>query len=97
MPYFLGSVAKDLTGVKSCGNMVSMTSKLYTTEQAAEAVGISRATLQAWIKAHKITPPAPTLKGAVAKRLWTESDLGRLQKAKEEIYWKGQGRPRTKK
>lgn len=68
-----------------------------TTEEAAEAVGISRATLQAWIKARKITPPAPTLEGAVAKRLWTEADLGRLRKAKEKVYWKGQGRPSKKK
>jgi excisionase family DNA binding protein len=74
-----------------------MAPKLYTTEQAAEAVGISRATLQAWIKAKKITPPAPTLEGAVAKRMWSESDLGRLRKTKEKIYWKGQGRPRRKK
>ena len=74
-----------------------MSPKLLTTEQAAKAIGITRATLQAWIKAKKITPPAPTLEGAVAKRLWTESDLGRLRKAKENIYWKGQGRPRTKK
>jgi excisionase family DNA binding protein len=74
-----------------------MSPKHYTTEQAAEAVGITRATLQAWIKAKKITPPAPTLVGAVAKRLWTESDLGRLRKAKKSIYWKGQGRPRRKK
>jgi len=74
-----------------------MIRKRLTTEQAAKAVGISRATLQAWIKARKITPPAPTLEGAVAKRLWTESDLSRLRKAKEKTYWKGQGRPNKKK
>ena len=74
-----------------------MTPKLLTTEKAAAAIGITRATLQAWIKARKITPPAPTVEGAVAKRLWTESDLARLRKAKEKIYWKGQGRPRKKK
>jgi excisionase family DNA binding protein len=74
-----------------------MSPKTYTTEQAAEEVGISRATLQAWIKASKITPPKPTLKGAVAKRLWTESDLTQLRRAKEKLYWKGQGRPRKKK
>jgi predicted site-specific integrase-resolvase len=75
----------------------SMTPKLYSTEQAAKAVGITRATLQAWIKAGKFTPPAPTLEGAVAKRLWSTSDLGRLRKMKKQIYWKGQGRPRKKK
>jgi len=74
-----------------------MAPKLYTTEQAAKAVGITRATLQAWIKGHKIEPPAPTIKGAVAKRLWTSSDLAGLREMKEKIYWKGQGRPRKKK
>jgi excisionase family DNA binding protein len=74
-----------------------MSPKPLTTEEAAAAVGISRATLQAWIKARKFKPPRPTLEGAVAKRLWTESDLVRLRKAKQKIYWKGQGRPRKKK
>jgi excisionase family DNA binding protein len=73
-----------------------MIRKLCTTEEAAEAVGISRATLQAWIKDRKITPPKPTLDGAVAKRLWNESDLARLQKTKDKIYRKGRGRPRKK-
>jgi len=74
-----------------------MGSEPYTTEQAAEQVGISRQTLQAWIRAKKIKPPKPTLDGARSKRLWTKADLVRLQKAKEEIYWTGQGRPRKKK
>src|SRR5437867_9134433 len=52
---------------------------------------------QAWIRRRKITPPKPTLDGARSKRLWTESDLARLLKVKENIYWTGQGRPRKKK
>jgi len=74
-----------------------MSPKPLTTKEAAEAVGISRATLQAWIKARKFKPPKPTLEGAMAKRLWTESDLGRLREAKKKIYWKGQGRPKKTK
>lgn len=74
-----------------------MSPKPHTTKQAAERVGITRATLQAWIKAKKITPPKPTLDGARSKRLWSESDLARLRKAKDRLYWKGQGRPRKKK
>lgn len=74
-----------------------MTVKVYTTVQATMDVGISRATLQAWIAARKFIPPKPTLVGARAKRLWTKSDLARLRSTKEKIYWKGQGRPRKKK
>jgi len=73
-----------------------MARKLYTTEEAADAVGISRATLQAWIRDRKFTPPKPTLDGAVAKRLWSESDVARLQKTKDKIYWKGRGRPKKR-
>ena len=74
-----------------------MSERRYTTEEAAKKAGITRVTLQAWIKAGKIRPPKPTFMGAVGKRLWTESDLGKLRKKKEKIYWKGQGRPRKKK
>jgi excisionase family DNA binding protein len=70
---------------------------LYTTAQAAAKVGISRQTLQAWIRAKKIKPPKPTLNGARSKRLWTESDLVRLLEMKGKIYWTGQGRPQKKK
>jgi excisionase family DNA binding protein len=69
----------------------------FTTKEAAAKVGIARATLQAWIKDKKIRPPKPTLEGAKAKRLWSESALDRLRKAKERIYWKGQGRPKKEK
>jgi len=74
-----------------------MTLQLLTTKEAAAKVGITRATLQAWIKAKKITPPKPTLDGARSKRLWSESNVVRLRKAKERLYWKGQGRPRKKR
>jgi predicted DNA-binding transcriptional regulator AlpA len=87
---------KDLTDVKQAGSLTAMTPPL-TTKQAATKVGITRATLQAWIKAKKITPPKPTLEGARSKRLWSESEVARLKKAKGRLYWKGQGRPRKKK
>jgi hypothetical protein len=74
-----------------------MSPKLYTTKEATEKVGISRATLQVWIAVRKFIPPGPTLIGARAKRLWTEKDLARLRKTKDKIYWKGQGRPKKAK
>jgi hypothetical protein len=77
--------------------VLMMTSKVRTTLQATVKVGISRATLQAWIAAGKFIPPEPTLVGARAKRLWTKSDVTRLRKTKEKIYWKGQGRPKKPK
>jgi len=77
--------------------MALMTTRPLTTEEAAKKVGITRATLQAWIRAKKLTPPKPILDGARSKRLWNESALARLKKTKERVYWKGQGRPRKEK
>jgi predicted site-specific integrase-resolvase len=74
-----------------------MKTKHRTTKEATGEVGISRATLQAWIAAGKFVPPGPTLKGARAERLWTKSDVARLRKTKAKIYWKGQGRPKKTK
>lgn len=70
---------------------------IFTTKEAAAKVGITRATLQAWIRDKKIIPPKPTLEGARAKRLWNETDLARLRLTKGRIYWKGQGRPKKRK
>ena len=74
-----------------------MSPKTCSTAEAAKAVSISRATLQAWIARGKITAPKAKSLGNVSVRLWTGSDVARLRKAKEKIYWKGQGRPKKTK
>ena len=73
-----------------------MNSKLYTTGGAAEAVGITRVTLQAWIKKRKIRAPRHRIRHGVAMRLWTESDVSRLRQVKDKIYLKEMGRPKKK-
>jgi excisionase family DNA binding protein len=75
--------------------IVAMSPRTYTTEEAAERAGISRATLQAWIAAKKFRPPKPTLDGARSKRLWDDSDVARLSSLKEKIYRKGRGRKKS--
>lgn len=69
-----------------------MSPRSYSTEEAAKKVGITRATLQAWIAAEKFRPPKPTLDGARSKRLWDDSDIARLSDLKAKIYRKGRGR-----
>lgn len=59
-----------------------MSPRLYTTEQAAKEMGISRQTLQSWIKNKMIAIPKPTLDGARSKRLWTKADIERGSKFK---------------
>jgi excisionase family DNA binding protein len=65
-----------------------MSEKLYSTGEAARATGVSRATLQEWIRLGKFRPPQRRdLGGKIAIRLWTEADLERLRRRKAEIYW----------
>jgi excisionase family DNA binding protein len=66
--------------------------KSYTTEEAAEAVGISRATLQAWIASGQFKAPEVLLVEGKAVRLWNADDLGKLSSVKAKIYRKGRGR-----
>ena len=70
-----------------------MSPKTYTTQQAADAVKITRQTLQAWIAKGKLIAPETQLRNGRAVRLWTESDVARLRKVKSEIYLKEMGRP----
>ena len=73
-----------------------MSAKLYTTGQAAAAVGITRATVQAWIAAKKIRPPKATVLGNVTVRMWSKADVQELRQAKEKLYRKGRGRKKAK-
>ena len=66
--------------------------KACTTGQAARAAGVSRATLQWWIKGGKIRAPKTRLISGRAVRLWTSSDLNRLRAVKVAIYRRGRGR-----
>ena len=63
-----------------------MSAKTYTTTEAADAVGITRATLQDWIKKGKFAAPKLQQLGKVAVRLWTSADVARLKAVKKEIY-----------
>jgi DNA-binding transcriptional MerR regulator len=72
--------------------------KKVTTGATAEAVGISRATLQAWIANGTVRAPKAQIIDGVAVRIWTDADLQRLRGVKAKVYRKGRGRkPRAKK
>jgi predicted DNA-binding transcriptional regulator AlpA len=63
-----------------------MNPKACTTQEAADAAGITRATLQDWIKKKKFAAPKLQRLGNLAVRLWTASDVARLKAVKKEIY-----------
>ncbi len=66
-----------------------MASKIPTT-QAAEEAGITRVTLQRWIRTRKMEAPAPIIRNGRAVRLWSKADIERMKKLKESR--EGQGR-----
>ena len=74
-----------------------MSAETYTTKEAAEAVGITRVTLQAWISKRKLKAPRTQLLKGRAVRLWTQSDIAALRRVKAKIYMKELGRPRKTK
>ena len=71
-----------------------MSPKLYTTSEAAAAIGITRQTLQNWIAAKKIRPPKATVLGNVTVRMWTAKDVKSLRLAKKKLYGKSRMRAR---
>jgi predicted site-specific integrase-resolvase len=71
---------------------------MKTTGDAARIAGISRASLQAWLRDGKVKGPKVVLRGGKAVRLWSEIDIARLKALKARIYRKGRGRkPDAKK
>jgi DNA-binding transcriptional MerR regulator len=69
-----------------------MSPGLYTTSEAAAAVGVTRQTLQNWIAAKKIRPPNATVLGNITVRMWTAKDVKSLRLAKKKLYRQGSGR-----
>jgi excisionase family DNA binding protein len=56
-----------------------MSRKLYSTVEVAKAAGVSRATLQYWVKTGKISAPRIRLHRNRAVRLWTNAQKKRIR------------------
>lgn len=69
----------------------------YSTSEAAKKCGVHQITLQRWVSEGKVAAPDKTRVGGVIVRLWTEADVDRLLKYKQENYRKGRGRKPTSK
>jgi predicted site-specific integrase-resolvase len=66
--------------------------KPCNTQQAAKAAGIAVMTLHRWVVAKRLKAPTLRIRNGRAVRLWSEADLNRIAKLKQEIYCKGRGR-----
>lgn len=59
-----------------------MEGKAYSTEEAAEQIGVSRQTLFTWIRKGFIATPKAIAVGKTLIRLWTKTDIKRARKFK---------------
>ena len=70
--------------------------KGHSTVQVAKLLGIGNDTLHRWIHERKVRAPKIQLVGGVRVRLWTETDIERARKYKNEFFW-GKGTRRVKR
>jgi hypothetical protein len=73
--------------VKNTIDVRNMNPKKYTTREAADAAGITRVTLQTWIRKRNIAAPRLERIANIRVRLWSDSDVDRLKKVKKKIYY----------
>ena len=71
--------------------------RTYSTGQAAKMLGVNRVTLQRWLIAGRVGEPKKVKMGGVEVRIWTDRDVERLRKYKQENYCKGRGRKSKKR
>ena len=69
-----------------------------STKQVAKAVGVNRVTLERWLSSGKVRPPKVVVIGSGTFRQWSQADVDRILKYKQENYRKGRGRkPKPKR
>lgn len=66
--------------------------KTLSTIEVAKKAGIDRATLERWLAGGKIARPKSLRIGEKEFRNWTDADVERVRKFKQENYRKGRGR-----
>jgi predicted site-specific integrase-resolvase len=64
----------------------------YSTHQVARAVGVNKSTLLRWLYAGKLAEPTIVETPTSVIRIWSDADLKRAQRYKEQNYRKGRGR-----
>ncbi len=66
--------------------------RTYSTAHAAKLIGVNRVTLQRWLIARRVAEPKKVRMGGVEVRIWTDHDVKRVRRFKEQSYRKGRGR-----
>ena len=72
--------------------------KTYSTKQAAKLASVHWVTLHRWLAAGKVKPSQSIAMNGVKLWRWTDADVERVRKYKQENYRKGRGRkPKPKR
>jgi hypothetical protein len=60
----------------------------YSTAQVAAAISVDKSTLLRWLYTGKLKEPPTQMFGGVTSRIWSQKDLERAKKYREERYRK---------
>ncbi len=71
--------------------------KTYSTAAVARMVGIHKVTLIRWLLGGEIREPRRLKNGGMDFRIWTDRDVERVRRYKEQFYRKGRGRKPKRK
>jgi DNA-binding transcriptional MerR regulator len=71
--------------------------KTYSTIQVAKMLNVGTDTLHRWMREKVVPTPPKQSVGGMSVRLWSEEDLKKAQKYKDEHYWGKGGRKKRKK
>lgn len=70
----------------------------YSTAQVAAKIGVHKNTIKRWLREGKFAEPRKVRIGNIDSRIWSDRDVGRVRKYKQENYRKGRGRkPKPKR
>jgi predicted DNA-binding transcriptional regulator AlpA len=69
--------------------------KKYSITEAAELVGVNRATVYRWIQKKLVPAPLVEIVAGVEITYWAEAELAKAKEYKRAKYW-GQGRKKSK-
>lgn len=71
--------------------------RTYSTAEVADKVGVHKVTLIRWLLDRKVEEPRRVSQVGQVLRIWTDRDVERVRKYKEQNYRKGRGRKPKRK
>jgi hypothetical protein len=66
---------------------VNQMNPTYSTLEVARAIDVDKSTLLRWLRSKKIAEPTQKTVAGVMIRVWSEKDLERAKKYREERYY----------